>query len=80
VRVSRDTLLLLAKLGDKNAERTAVWLISHMDATVHTHPQGHFGGGYIGLAAGNWEPMEVDNRAVSHQEWKGVGQNGPGQE
>lgn len=53
MRLSLDTLITLAKEGDKVAEKTAIWLDSNRSGEAHTvhHPSGYvgIGAGYIGI-------------------------------
>lgn len=49
MRLSMDTLLILAHLGDKEAEYTAIWFDKNRDAEVWSMNGGHIGSGWVGI-------------------------------
>jgi hypothetical protein len=49
MRLSIDTLLILARAGDREAEVTAVWSDSNRDAECWSH-NGRIGAGWPGIS------------------------------
>lgn len=55
MRLSIDTLILLARMGDRCAEITAIFLGKNQDAEAWTCNEGRIGAGWPGVATcGLW--------------------------
>jgi hypothetical protein len=50
MRLSMDTLLILARCGDKNAELTAIFLDKNRCAEAWSINGGNLGAGWIGIS------------------------------
>ncbi len=57
MRLSFETLLLLARAGDKLAEVTVIWLSKNQDAEAMSVNGGHIGAG--------WPGLRVEMKAIS---------------
>lgn len=54
MRLSIDTLLLLARAGDREAETTAIWLSKNLDAEAYAFGDGVIGAGWPWLTEELW--------------------------
>lgn len=71
MRISMDTLTLLALIGDQDAQHVLEWMYRHRDAEASTR-RARLCAGWPGLRAGSWTPASPDNRTPSHKEWDGA--------
>lgn len=61
MRLSLDTLILLARLGDKIAEGTAIWLSENRDAVCSVH-KGWIGAGWPGISDARKWPIRLEGK------------------